>query len=81
VFCHGQLYVAVSRTSSRNNIVCLVQPERMINGVPHVHNVVYPEFIQAATGKRPACLDLISNPRPTDNKGSSNDPDPDPDKD
>ena len=38
VFCHGQLYVAVSRTTSRNNILCLVRPERLLDGIPHVHN-------------------------------------------
>ena len=26
VFCHGQLYVALSRTTSCNNVVCLVKP-------------------------------------------------------
>ena len=41
VFCHGQLYVAVSRTTSRENILCLVRPERMIDGIPHVHNECY----------------------------------------
>ena len=50
VFCHGQLYVAVSRTTSSKSILCLVQPERLINGVPHVTNCVYDPFIEAATG-------------------------------
>ena len=52
VFCHGQLYVAVSRTTSRN-ILCLVRPERLLDGIPHVHNVVYAELVQAATGHPP----------------------------
>ena len=45
VFHHGQLYVAVSRTTSRNNILCLVRPERILDGIPHVHNVVYVPII------------------------------------
>ena len=52
VFCDGQLYVAVSRTTSRN-ILCLVRPERLLDGIPHVHNVVYPDLVQAATGHPP----------------------------
>ena len=51
VFCHGQLYVALSRTTSCNNVVCLVKPERLINGVPYVANSVYEPFIKAATGQ------------------------------
>ena len=51
VFCHGQLYVALSRATSCSNIVCLVKPERIINGVPHVANSVYEPFITAATGR------------------------------
>ncbi|CAN0219651.1 unnamed protein product, partial [Ectocarpus sp. 4 AP-2014] len=45
VFCHGQLYVALSRTTCRDNILCLVNPDRLVNNVPHVHNVVFAEFI------------------------------------
>ncbi|CAM9151067.1 unnamed protein product, partial [Laminaria digitata] len=45
VFCHGQLYVALSRTTCRDNLLCLVKPERLINETPYVHNVVYSEFI------------------------------------
>ncbi|CAN0269966.1 unnamed protein product, partial [Scytosiphon promiscuus] len=41
VFCHGQLYVALSRTTCRDNLLCLVKPDRLLHGVPHVHNVVY----------------------------------------
>lgn len=51
VFCHGQLYVALSRTTASANIRCLVRPERLINGVPHVANCVYEQFILAATGE------------------------------
>lgn len=58
VFCHGQLYVAVSRTTCRDNILCLVQPDRLIDGVPHVHNVVFTEFIIAATGHAPPTFDF-----------------------
>ena len=50
VFCHGQLYVALSRTTSRNNLLCLVKPENLIDNIPHVHNVVYKDFVIAATG-------------------------------
>ena len=64
VFCHGQLYVAVSRTTSRNNIICLVAPERLLDGIPHVHNVVYPEFVQAATGH--LLPSVIAGEKPTD---------------
>ncbi|CAN0338899.1 unnamed protein product, partial [Scytosiphon promiscuus] len=45
VFCHGQLYVALSRTTCRDNLLCLVKPQRLIDGIPYVHNVVYSEFI------------------------------------
>lgn len=38
VFAHDQLYyVGLSRTTERPNIQCLVQPERMINNIPHIH--------------------------------------------
>ena len=50
VFCHGQLYEAHSRTTSCNNVVCLVKPKRL-NGVPYVANSVYEPFIKAATGQ------------------------------
>ena len=56
VFCHGQLYVALSRTC-RDNILCLVHPDRLIDSVPHVHNVVYSDFIIAATGQPPPTFD------------------------
>lgn len=59
VFCHGQLYVALSRTTSSKTVLCLVQPERLINGVPHVANCVYAPFIEAATGKQLPHFDPI----------------------
>ena len=59
VFTHGQLYVALSRTTSRENILCLVKTNRLIDNVPHVANVVLREFILAATGREPLYL-LIS---------------------
>ena len=68
VFCH-QLYVAVSRTTSRNNILCLVRPERLLDGIPHVHNVVYPELIQAATGHPPPSFS--DNRRKTNGQNTS----------
>ena len=49
VSCHGQLYVALSRTTCSANIMCLVRPERLIDGVPHVGNCVFVPFITAAT--------------------------------
>ena len=58
VFCHGQLYVALSRTTCRDNILCLVHPDRFIDNVPHVHNVVYSDFIIAATGQPPPTFAL-----------------------
>ena len=53
VFCHGQRYVAVSRTTSRNNIICLVRPERLLDGIPHVHNVVYVPRIYPSSHRAP----------------------------
>ncbi|CAN0525387.1 unnamed protein product, partial [Laminaria digitata] len=35
VFCHGQLYVALSRTTNRSNLLCLVKPNNIIDGVAH----------------------------------------------
>ncbi|CAM9218937.1 unnamed protein product, partial [Ectocarpus sp. 12 AP-2014] len=52
VFCHGQLYVALSRTTSSKNVLCLVRPEWLLNGVPHVANCIHEPFIEAATGNR-----------------------------
>ena len=68
VFRHGQLYVAVSRTTSRNNILCLVAPQRLFDRIPHVHNDVYPEFVQSATGYPPP----FSNNRRKPNGQNSN---------
>ena len=80
VFCHGQLYVALSRTTCRDNILCLVHPDRLIDSVPHVHNVVYSDFIIAATGQPPPTFDLQLCLRGTgqtqDNQNESNDNDP-----
>ena len=45
VFTHGQLYVALSRTTSRENIMCLVKTNRLIDNVPPVANLVFREFI------------------------------------
>ncbi|CAM9176686.1 unnamed protein product, partial [Hapterophycus canaliculatus] len=36
VSCYGQLYVALSRSTSSVNVMWLVKPERLINGVPNV---------------------------------------------
>ena len=77
VFCHGQLYVAVSRATSRDNAVCLVQPERLIDGVPHVHNVTYPEFVQAATGKPPPVFTNSRRNKQGQGNNSKNDSDSD----
>ena len=80
VLCHGRLYVAVSRTASREHILCLVKPERMIDGIPHVHNVVCPELIEAATGNTPPSF---CNPRKhkTGNNYTSDSGDPDTESD
>ena len=49
VRCRGQLYVALSQTTCSANIMCLVHPERLFNGVPHVANCAEP-LITPATG-------------------------------
>lgn len=44
IFCrHGQLYVAVNRSTCRDNILCLVDRNYLVND--DVHNVVFSEFI------------------------------------
>lgn len=53
VFCHGQLYVAWIRTTYRDNLLGLVKPERLIDGISCVHNIVCSEFIIAAAGHAP----------------------------
>jgi hypothetical protein len=38
------LYVDVTRVRHRDNIRVLVEPNRIIRGVPHTLNIVYREF-------------------------------------
>lgn len=45
VFAHGQLYVALSRVRSSNNIRVLVPVNRVIDGVAHCANVVHKQLI------------------------------------
>ena len=45
VFAHGQLYVVLSRVRHRQDIRVLSQPQRIVNGVLHVRNMVYPELV------------------------------------
>ena len=51
VFCHGQHYVALSKTTVRDNLFRLVKPERPIDGIPCVDSVAYYQFIVAGTGQ------------------------------
>ena len=44
-FAHGQLYVDLTRVRSRQSIRVLTHPERIVDGVPHAVNVVYPELL------------------------------------
>lgn len=44
-FAHGQLYVALSRTRSRNGIAVFLSPEQAAAGTVLVDNVVFPELI------------------------------------
>ena len=78
VFTHGQLYVALSRTTSRKNISCLVKKNRFIDNVPHVANVVFREFILAATGREPLYLNVHSS---GNGKSNGNNTDTDTDSD
>ena len=45
VFSHGHLYVDVTRPQHRDDIRVLTSPDRVVDGVAHVLNVVYPELI------------------------------------
>ena len=47
---HGQLYVAFSCAQNKTSIMCLPPPSQVVDGVPYTDNIVYPPFIQAATG-------------------------------
>ena len=54
----------------RDNLLCLVKPERLIDGIPYVHNVVFSEFIVAATGHALPIFD-INMKREVSNRNSS----------
>ena len=49
VFGHGQLYVALSRATSRNNLVVLVSNGRKFQGDDNVYtkNIVYKDVLKA----------------------------------
>ena len=49
-FAHGQLHVAFSCAQNKTSIMCLPPPSQVVDGVPYTDNIVYPPFIQAATG-------------------------------
>ena len=45
VFGHGMLYVDVTRPEHRDNIRVLVPPNRIVQGIAHVRNIVFEELI------------------------------------
>jgi hypothetical protein len=45
VFCHGQLYVALSRATSPEKISILVKPTTELEGGPWTRNIVYQEAL------------------------------------
>ena len=44
-FSHGQLYVVLSRARGRQHIHCLVQPQRVLDNIAYVANVVFPALL------------------------------------
>ncbi|CAN0523846.1 unnamed protein product, partial [Ectocarpus sp. 12 AP-2014] len=63
---------AVSRTTCRDYIICLVNIDRLINDVPHGNNVVFSEIIVAATGQPPPTFDIHLPHHGHDSSGCSN---------
>ena len=49
-FAHGQLYVALSRAQNKSSVMCLLPPSQVVHDVPHTENIVYPPFVETATG-------------------------------